>query len=66
LLVSFFEGRQYKLPVHLPEDGSTMLNVDKIVAQQQPDASGSTIPLDENRMKRSPGRCEKTQIGDFK
>jgi hypothetical protein len=40
----FFDGAQYKVPVHLKAGGSTMFNVSETIMMQQPDSDGHKIP----------------------
>src|SRR5712692_4362361 len=40
----FFDGGQYKLPVHLKAGGSTTFNISETIMLQQPDSDGHKIP----------------------
>jgi len=39
----YFSGGQYKVPVHLAKNASSMFNVSEIIMMQQPDSDGNTI-----------------------
>ncbi len=43
--VLFYSGGQYKYPVHLAKNASTMFNVSEIIMMQMPDADGNVIPV---------------------
>jgi hypothetical protein len=43
--ILFYSGGQYKYPVHLAKNASTMFNVSEIIMMQMPDADGNVIPV---------------------
>jgi hypothetical protein len=42
--ILFYSGGQYKYPLHLAKNASTMFNVSEIIMMQMPDADGNVIP----------------------
>ncbi len=42
--IIFYSGGQYKYPIHLAKNASTMFNISDIIMMQMPDADGNVIP----------------------